>query len=58
MSFDESTQDPNIGRDDLTIRNAGLGEIGDGSPRSASLAREKSPGLPPQIVAASHLVGF
>src|SRR3984893_2430717 len=25
-----------------------------GSPRSASLAREKSPGLPPQIVAASH----
>jgi hypothetical protein len=30
MSFDESTQDPNIGRDDLTIRNAGLGEIGDG----------------------------
>src|SRR6266849_4843525 len=28
-----------------------------GSPRSASLAREKSPGLPPQIVAASHL-GF
>src|SRR5260370_42072395 len=28
-----------------------------GSPRSASLARENSPGLPPQIVAASHL-GF
>src|SRR6202047_2026123 len=28
-----------------------------GSPRSASLARERSPGLPPQIVAASHL-GF
>src|SRR5229473_22224 len=28
-----------------------------GSPRSASLAREKSAGLPPQIVAASHL-GF
>src|SRR5271156_2332013 len=25
-----------------------------GSPRSASLAREKSPGLPPQIVATSH----
>src|SRR5271170_6932479 len=25
-----------------------------GSPRSASLAREKSPGPPPQIVAASH----
>jgi hypothetical protein len=28
-----------------------------GSPRPASLAREKSPGLPPQIVAASQL-GF
>jgi hypothetical protein len=25
------------------------------SPRSASLAREKDPGLPPQIVAAAHL---
>jgi hypothetical protein len=30
MSFDESAQDPNIGGTIWTIRNAGLGEIGDG----------------------------